>query len=84
MTVPGSGAPTGNLFINNSGSLATGTPLGSASSVGAPDSNGRGTASIASHLATFPVVYYTVDGNTVLMIESDGSRTMAGVLSRQF
>jgi hypothetical protein len=84
MTVAGSAAPTGNLFINNSGSLATGTPLGSASSVSAPDSNGRGTASIASHVATFPVVYYTIDGNTVLLLESDGSRTMAGVLSRQF
>lgn len=84
MTVPASSAPTGNLFINGSGSLATGTPLGSASTVGAPGTNARGTASIASHLATFPVVYYTIDGNTVLLLESDGSRTMTGVLSRQY
>lgn len=84
MTIPGSSAPTGNLFINNSGTLATGTPLGSDSSIGTPASNGRGTASIASHLATYPVVYYTIDGNTVLMLESDGSRTMTGVLSKQF
>ncbi|HVB87508.1 MAG TPA: hypothetical protein VNK23_12680 [Candidatus Dormibacteraeota bacterium] len=84
MTVPNSGSPTGTLFINNLSALANGTPLGSASSVGAVGSTGRGTASIASHLATYPVVYYTIDGNTVLLLESDGSRTMTGVLSRQY
>jgi len=84
MTVPASSSPTGNLFINSSGQLAEGTPLGSGSTVGAPGPTGRGTASIASHLATYPVLYYSVDGNTVLVMESDGSRTMTGVLSRQY
>ena len=84
MTVPASSSPTGNLFINSSGALAPGTPLGAASTVGTPGSNGRGTASIASHLDTYPVVYYNIDGNTALLLESDGSRTMTGVLSRQY
>lgn len=84
ISVPASSSPTGNLFINSSGQLASGTPLGASSSVVAPVSNGRGTASIASHLATFPAIYYTIDGNTVLLMESDGSRTMTGVLSRQY
>jgi hypothetical protein len=84
MTVPATGAPAGNLAINNSGTLVTGTPLGSAGSVGGADANGRGTASIASHLATYPLIYYTIDGNSVLLFESDSTRTMVGSLSRQF
>lgn len=84
MAISASTAPTGNLSINAPGQLVTGTPLGSASSVSATDANGRGTASIASHLATFPVAYYTIDGNTVLLFESDGTRTMTGVLSKQY
>lgn len=84
VSITSSSAPTGNLDINNSGSLITGTPLGSASTVGSADTNGRGTASIASHLATFPLIYYTVDSNTVLLFESDGSRTMVGTLARQY
>ncbi|MGH9716324.1 MAG: beta strand repeat-containing protein [Candidatus Acidiferrales bacterium] len=84
IVIPGGSAPTGNLAVNNSGNAVAGVPLGSASSVGTPATNGRGTASVASHLDTYPLVYYTIDGNTVLVLESDGSRTMTGVLSRQF
>lgn len=84
VSIPAASAPTGNLFINNSGSLTTGTPLGSASSFGAAASNGRGTASVATHAATFPLIYYAIDGNNVLLFESDNSRTMVGALARQF
>jgi hypothetical protein len=84
IAIPSNAPPTGNLAINNSGSLVVGTPLGSASSVGSADSNGRGTASVAAHLATYPLIYYTIDGNNVLLFESDSSRTMVGTLSRQF
>ncbi len=84
LMIPSNSAPTGNLAINNSGTLVTGTPLGSASSFGVAGSNGRGTASVASHLATFPLIYYTIDGNNVLLFESDSSRTMVGALARQF
>jgi hypothetical protein len=84
ITVPSSAPPTGNLAINNSGNLVVGTPLGSASTVGSADPNGRGTASVASYLATYPLIYYTIDDNNVLLFESDSSRTMVGTLSRQF
>ncbi|MGA9884671.1 MAG: hypothetical protein WBQ34_13215 [Candidatus Acidiferrales bacterium] len=87
VTLPASGAPTGNIAINdfeNSGKLTTGVPLGSASSLGSVGTDGRGTASVATHLGTYPLIYYTVDGNTVLLFESDSSRTMVGELSRQF
>jgi hypothetical protein len=84
LTIPASGSPTGNLAINNSGSLVTGTPLGSASSVGSADTNGRGTASAATYVATFPLIYYAIDGNNVLLFESDSSRTMVGSLARQY
>ncbi|MGH9688520.1 MAG: beta strand repeat-containing protein [Candidatus Acidiferrales bacterium] len=86
-TVPASGAPTGNLDINdfeNSGRVTTGVPFGSASSLGSAGTNGRGTASATTNLGTYPLIYYTVDGNTVLLFESDSSRTVVGALSRQF
>jgi hypothetical protein len=85
--IPASGAPTGNIDINdfeNSGNVTTGVPIGSASSVGAAATNGRGTASIATHLATYPLLYYTIDANTALLFESDSSRTMVGTVLRQY
>jgi hypothetical protein len=84
VNIQANSAPTGNLAINNSGNVFTGTPLGTASNFSAAASNGRGTASVASYLATFPLIYYTIDGNNVLLFESDGSRTMVGTLARQF
>lgn len=85
--IPASDAPTGNIDINdfeNSGNVTTGVPIGSASSVGSAGSNGRGTASIATHLGTYPLLYYTVDANTALLLESDSPRTMVGIVLRQF
>jgi hypothetical protein len=89
ITIPAKGTPTGNVAINNptvgnTGRLVAGVPIESNSSVGAAGSNGRGTASIASHLETYPLIYYTIDGNNVLLFESDSSRTMVGALARQF
>lgn len=89
MFIPATGSPTGNVAINNpaagtTGTLAVGVPIESNTSVGAAGSNGRGTATIASHLETYPLIYYTVDGNTVLLFESDSTRTMVGTLARQF
>lgn len=89
ITIPASGAPTGNVAINNptvgtTGRLVSGVPIESNSSVVAAGSNGRGTASIASHLETYPLIYYTIDGNNVLLFESDSSRTAVGTLARQF
>ncbi len=87
--IPAKGSPTGNVAINNpaagtSGTLAAGVPIESNTSFGAAGSNGRGTATIASHLETYPLIYYTIDGNNVLLFESDTTRTMVGTLARQF
>lgn len=84
VNIPASGSPIGNLDINNSGSIVTGTPLGSSSNFGTADANGRGTASVATHVATFPLAYYAIDGNNVLLLESDSTRTMVGTLARQY
>lgn len=84
VNIPAASAPTGNLALNNSGSLVNATPLGSTSAFGAADTNGRGTASVATHVATFPLIYYAIDGNNVLLFESDNSRTMVGMLARQY
>lgn len=89
IAIPASGTPTGNVAINNpaagtSGTLAAGVPVESNSSVGAAGSTGRGTATLASHLETYPLIYYNIDGNNVLLFESDSTRTMVGTLARQF
>ncbi|MDE3110225.1 MAG: hypothetical protein KGL02_09815, partial [Acidobacteriota bacterium] len=84
MNIPASGAPAGNLDINNSGTLVIGSPLGSSSNIGGADANGRGTASVAAHVATFPLIYYAIDANNVLLFESDATRTMVGALARQY
>jgi hypothetical protein len=89
ITIPSKETPTGNVAINNpssgkSGTLVAGVPIESNSSIAATDSNGRGAATIASHLETYPLIYYTVDANNVLLFESDSSRTMVGALGRQF
>jgi hypothetical protein len=84
LAAPSGTAPTGNLAINNSGSLLSGVPMGDASTIGPPDSNGRGTATVATHAATYPLAYYTVDGNNVLVFETDKSRTLTGTLTKQF
>ncbi len=87
ISIPASGSPTGNLAINdfeNSGKVTAGVPIESNTSIGAAGSNGRGTATIASHLETYPLIYYTIDGNNVLLFESDSSRTMIGTLARQY
>jgi hypothetical protein len=89
ITIPASGTPTGNVAINDpsvgkSGTLVAGVPIESNTSIGTAGSNGRGTATIASHLETYPLIYYTIDGNNVLLFESDSSRTIVGALARQF
>ncbi len=83
-TIPSSGSLIGNIAINNSGSTASGVTLNTGSTLGAPDSNGRGTGTIQTHLATFPLAYYAVDGNTTLLFETDSSRTVLGTLAKQF
>jgi hypothetical protein len=89
IAIPASGTPTGNVAINDpsagkSGTLTAGVPIESNTSIGAAGSNGRGTATIASHLESYPLIYYTIDGNNVLLFGSDSSRTAVGTMARQF
>jgi hypothetical protein len=81
-------AITGTMDINNFalGETQEGLNINtSKSSIVATDSNGRGTATItAANGASFPVAYYVVDANTVLMIETDSQRVMVGLMLKQF
>jgi hypothetical protein len=51
-----------------------------------PDATGRGTATLTTSSANYPIVYYTINAaaGTVLFVESDGQRLIAGTLTRQF
>lgn len=71
MTVSAGTITGGNVDYLNGGVLST---LGVSGSFAAPDSTGRGTASIAyggNAAATF--AYYVIDQNTVEFFETDGS-----------
>jgi hypothetical protein len=75
---------TGTLNSNilTSGTI-TGAPVSSALVV-APNTAGRGTATITTNSESFPLVYYIVDANDALVLESDGSRNLTGALAKQF
>lgn len=79
---------TGSMDINNFATETTVVGLNVAtnkSTVVSTDANGRGTATFtAANGASFPVAYYVVDQNTVLMIETDSARIMNGLLTKQF
>jgi hypothetical protein len=75
----------GSLNINNFGqsSLLPGVPLTANSTIIAPDANGRGTLTINSASATFPLAYYISD-NGALLLETDLARVATGSLTKQF
>ncbi|HTS12314.1 MAG TPA: hypothetical protein VMH00_09370 [Candidatus Limnocylindrales bacterium] len=79
---------TGTMDINNfevNGQFLGLNIATSKSTIASPDSNGRGTATFtAAGGASFPVAYYVVDGNTVVMIELDSQRVMVGTMLKQF
>lgn len=79
---------TGSLDQNNfaTGQTAQGlNVLSNQSTIAATDANGRGTATLtAASAAPFPLAYYVVDANTVLMIETDSRRVMTGLMLKQF
>jgi hypothetical protein len=78
---------TGNLDINNFGtSPQASDPIGTSSSVGAPGSNGRGTMALVptNPPATYNLVYYVIDANTVLFVGQDSTRVQTGMAIRQF
>jgi hypothetical protein len=84
------GAPSvsnGNLDINNFNSVFHSDPISSTdSSILAPDSNGRGTATIVvtNPNASYSLAYYLIDANTALLFDSDTSHVLIGTIARQF
>lgn len=77
---------TGYLDANSTGSLFSNLLL-SGSTIVSPSLLGRGTVTLqtaAPSSATFPLAYYVVDDQTVLVIEIDGQRVATGVMPRQF
>jgi hypothetical protein len=79
---------TGTMDINNFalGQIQSGLNIASSrSTITSTDGNGRGTATIAAaNGASFPVAYYVVDSNSVLMLETDNQRVMTGIMLKQF
>jgi hypothetical protein len=77
---------SGSISINSAGTVSLGVPLVNGTTMTSPASNGRGTATIKTNSGsnTYPLAYYTVDGNTVLVLETDGVRIMTGTLARQY
>jgi hypothetical protein len=82
---------SGNLDINNYGAVYPGDPLANGtsttpSSIGAPATNGRGTAILVTTdpPATYNLVYYLIDANTALLLGQDKTRVETGIVVRQF
>ncbi len=87
----GSTTPGGTLDFNNpavNGTPFTGLAVNSTSTITAAVSNGRGTMQVNSSAkgvsATFNLVYYVVNGDTILLLDSDGNRVANGVLQLQY
>ena len=80
-------AVSGTVDINNfevNGQFL-GINVSSGSSIVSIDTNGRGTATVkAADGAVFTLVYYDVDPNTVVMIDTDSSRVATGTMLKQF
>jgi hypothetical protein len=82
---------SGNLDINNYGAVYPSDPLSNdtsttPSSIGAPATNGRGTAVLVTTdpPATYNLVYYLIDANTALLLGQDKTRVETGIIVRQF
>jgi hypothetical protein len=80
------GTLTGSVDINNFqvNNIYQGLEILSGSTIGSADSNGRGTLTIETAQATFPLAYYIVDQKTVLLCETDSQRVLPGTLVKQF
>ena len=83
-TVNNTTISTGTLNLNTlPGGVTAGAPITQALVV-APDTLGRGTATISTSSQNYPIAYYVIDQNTALVIESDGTRNVTGIAMRQF
>jgi hypothetical protein len=86
LTLTGTSVSKGTLDINNFNAVFAGDPLATASTVAAPDSNGRGTATInaTNPTVSFSLITYIIDGNRALLLDQDKTRVGTGFMSRQF
>ncbi len=84
ITAGAGGTASGSLYVNSKGTLTSGAAFVSGTTIGTPASNGRGIATVKTSAFSFPVAYYAVDGNTVLMVETDSARVLTGAFGRQF
>jgi hypothetical protein len=78
---------SGNLDINNFNSVFQTDPISDTdSSLLAPDSNGRGTATVVvtNPNSSYSLAYYLIDANTALLFDSDSSHVLIGTIARQF
>jgi hypothetical protein len=86
-TLSASAVSNGNLDINNFNSVFQTDPITTTdSSILAPDSNGRGTATIVvtNPNASYSLAYYLIDANTALLFDTDSSHVLMGTVARQF
>jgi hypothetical protein len=80
------GTVSGTLDFNNAvnGTVDIGLGLLSGTTITATDTNGRGTMTLNTGVPDFQLVYYTVDGKTVLMMETDAVHVVLGTMAAQF
>jgi hypothetical protein len=80
------GTLTGAVDFNNfqANNIYQGLEILSGSTILSADSNGRGTLTIDTAQGTFPLAYYIIDENTVLLFETDRQRVLPGTLMKQF
>ncbi|HXN18294.1 MAG TPA: hypothetical protein VN875_08195 [Candidatus Binatus sp.] len=86
-TLSASAVANGNLDINNFNSVFQTDPISPTdSSILAPDSNGRGTATIVvtNPNSSYDLAYYLIDANTALLFDTDASDVLIGTIARQF
>ncbi|MFZ3217276.1 MAG: hypothetical protein WA192_14560 [Candidatus Acidiferrales bacterium] len=93
VTLSGTEAISGTVDINTFTAVYPGDPLNTVSTTTtnpttfmAPDSTGRGTATIVgtNPNVTYNVVYYLTGPNTALLFDSDTTRVLLGTLNLQF
>jgi len=86
LTLAGTSVSKGTLDINNFNAVFSGDPVSTASTIAAPDANGRGTATLnaTNPTATFTLIYYIIDANRALLLDQDKTRVGTGFIARQF
>jgi hypothetical protein len=60
--------------------------VGTTSTIAAPDTNGRGTATLnaTNPAVSFSLIFYLIDANRALLLDQDKTRVGTGFIARQF